>query len=120
MKYFANITDETQARSVFNALSKKLHSDRGGDDSEFQKMKEEYDDWKVLKKYNKLEVQKKPAPERTRASVKRTKKATPEPPPPPIAVQQPPQPQTEESEFLETAEKIGNGIVALARFLKSI
>ena len=120
MKYFANITDEKQARSVFNALSKKLHSDRGGDDSEFQKMKEEYDDWKVLKKYNKLEAQKKPAPERTRASVKRTKKAAPEPPPPPIAVQQPPQPQTEESEFLETAEKIGNGIVALARFLKSI
>lgn len=120
MKYFANITDEKQARSVFDALAKKLHSDHGGSDDKFREMKAEYDDWKVLKKYNKLEAQKKPAPERTRASVKRAKKTAPEPPPPPIAVQQQPQPQTEESEFLETAEKIGNGIVALARFLKSI
>lgn len=119
LKYFYGITDANVAMARFRTLSKQLHPDHTGDGGEqFAAMKDEYDAWKILKKFGKLdEKSPKPKPERTRVSSKGKKDSPKEPPPPPIAVQVQPEPDTD---TLETIGKIADGISAFTKFLRNL
>ena len=58
MKFFNLDMDETTARNLYVELSKRFHSDKGGNDAEFIEMKAEYEDFCAIMKHAGL-IQKK-------------------------------------------------------------
>lgn len=112
LKYFNGIADEAMAGAMFRKLSKELHPDRGGNPKKFSEMKEEYEAWKVLKKYGKLGEK----PPQQRKQPKPTKQ--PKPPkaekPPEIAIQEP------QTDIVDDLHKVVDGLAGIMNLFSKI
>ena len=111
LKYFNGIADEAMAGAMFRKLSKELHPDRGGNPKKFTEMKEEYEAWRVLKKYGKLDEKPPQQPKQPKPPKPKQKKAEK---PPEIAIQEP------QTDIVDDVRKVFDGFAGIMNLFSKL